>query len=221
MSFGPVSVTARMEPVPVLARGGLNLDALLYWCAGTGFPADGSDPPPVDIPVERREFAGRAVYLCTDAEYRSLARPAVTWTKRTDGVDAEYLAKKINTSLGPRKNTMKTAPGFITEEIRWSAWGDAAEIERLLRARISGLGAKRDHGYGRVREWSAVEGGREDPMTTLRHPGTGKLRRPLPAEWVSFSAAATSPQPYKPPYWDAGSVCDCYSAGAEASLRCR
>lgn len=103
--------------------------------------------------------------------------------------------KSANLSAGHMKAYDLALPTVLALEVTWYAFGDPAEVQRLLSEHVPAIGAKRNIGSGRVLAWH-VEPIAGDALSVI--VGDGRALRRLPA-----GAAKGSPGrgTIRPPYY--------------------
>lgn len=176
----PMLVTARMGE-PVITYGdGLHLDGILAWAAYRDLTEEQRyEMPPIstawaldfDLPIARWSVDGGR---CLGADKRLLdehgrvwgwlaTQALADWEKHSihevrKRVPLEELARwadarTVHIGCGPAKAYDLGFPTQWAPTISWFAIGDPAEVERLLRTHVYGIGKHCAKGLGRVLEW--------------------------------------------------------------------
>ncbi len=241
----PVRVTLRLrEGSPVAGYDPPKLDGLLAWAVvqeATGGRGLAPSSAPYALPVPLlclwRSVDGLPLWAASDL------RPAGAALD-----DVEYLHKRaisggwsagnprtgrlsLNTASGRHMERRVPLPQRACAVWEARAWGDAAEIARLL-AGVAFVGKRRGAGLGEVRDWQVESipagggGGEPGADGVAIAPGRdavcrdGRLLRPVPAGAAGALGLAPDEPPallgWTPPYWTPASQGPGWAAGAQA-----
>ncbi len=121
--------------------------------------------------------------------------------------------KRVRQGHGHYRAYMMSQPYIPARTVTWWGCGDVAEVERLLRAHVVGLGNDFRIGWGAV---SAIDV--EEVPEDLSLIRDGKAARALPVSMCEQYGDAAF-LAYKPPYWDPRNVALCVPPGARCKLR--
>jgi CRISPR type IV-associated protein Csf3 len=192
-----------------------DLAALLEW---SWFDARGIAISPTaetiqdsEIPVQKVAYAPYWYWAVSAPHYRCLGESQDRARKRWDADQAHPVrwGKRravIQTACGPEKSY--DLPIYLrhVERVDWWCVGDSDEVLRLL-MRVSGLGKRRNIGYGQISGWRVQS---VDQDYHLCGP-EGQLMRPMPvAGGQIYQDAPIMSWAYRPPGWLPNLRVPCY-----------
>lgn len=141
-------------------------------------PAQGAVP----IPIVRASVDGWSVARCSSPIMRCVSDRMEHLGKRFPTEDAALLEPSargvLYRGMGAYRSQRLPIRTRTADSVAWLAFGDRREVLRLVR-RVSSIGRKRAHGYGRVAEWS-VESIDDDRSWVSDSPHGRMLMRPMP-----------------------------------------
>lgn len=119
-------------------------------------------PPPygdVHIPVLRKRIGGYLVPCCSAPIYSPMIESVEHFAKRIGTEHADLLAPEKRRIVAMGNSTFKSyrlpLQLRLCDRVVWFAEAHRRHILKLLKS-VKSLGKKRSYGYGRVREWEAV-----------------------------------------------------------------
>lgn len=169
-------------------------------------------PIGIGVPLERRERHGIWWWACSWADvYRAtMAKCDGFWVRQHPHEDAgTYVEHRgrgnliVKTWKGPDKLYHTPVSALIVDELTWYAYGDSAEIGRLLETYYAAIGKKAAYGFGQLCEYPdgcrwKIEAWRED---WSERDGDGRLTRGVPPDGGDFHLSRLRRHGVRPPYW--------------------